>query len=156
MAAWVDSSVLIALQKAGDLDFLRRYLRRVHVTAAVRDEVLTGKETAELRAAFDSWIAVEAVSGDPRRYRALGLSAGEASLLLTPAEDILVIDELTGREVARSEGRRVTGLLGLLVAAKRDRVLSQEEAAALLGRLRDTGFHIATDLYEAVQAELRG
>src|SRR2546429_2352496 len=87
MRIWVDASTLIALESIGELLVLRDLLGRIAITPPIADEVFTGHESGHLREARGSWIEVVPVRGDRKRWTALGLGIGEASLFSTPKGD---------------------------------------------------------------------
>ena len=146
MRVWVDASVLIGLDLAGDVGVLKELLGRVSVTPEVTREVRTGRESQALRSAFGDWIEIVRLKGDRRRWEALGLGPGEASLFLTPRRDRLVLDDAPARTVAEAEGRDYVGLLGLLMAGVDRKVLAPARARSLLRRLVESGFRVSADL----------
>lgn len=154
MRVWVDASVLIGLDLAGDVGIPRELLGRVAVTPEVAREVRTGRESQVLRSAFGDWIAFVAVKGNRRDWENLGLGPGEASLFLTPKRDRLVIDDASARTVAEAEGRDYIGLLGLLMAGVDRKSLTSSRVRGLIRRLMETGFRVSADLYEEVLQEL--
>lgn len=154
MRVWVDASTLIALDRIGHLGLLERLLGKVAVTEDVAREVFTGKESPELRAARGRWIEVVRVRGNRARWTALGLGPGEASLLLTPPDETIVLDDRAARLVALAEGRSVIGLLGLVLRAARDGTVSTDEARTLVRRLAQSGFHMSGALLSAAEEEL--
>ncbi len=155
MRTWVDASTLIALDAVGEIAVLRDLLGRVAITKQVAEEVFTGRESRILRSARGKWIEVAGVKGDLKRWTGLGLGKGEASMFLTPENDRLVLDEPPARTVAESEGRVYVGLLGLLLAGVRTRSLPAARAREIVQRLAQSGFHLASHLYEAVLQDLR-
>jgi len=146
MRVWVDASVLIGLDLAGEVRVLKELLGRVSVTPEVTREVRTGRESQALRSAFGDWIEIVRLRGDRRRWEALGLGPGEASLFLTPRRDRLVLDDAPARTVAEAEGRDYVGLLGLLIAGVDRKVLAPARARSLLRRLVESGFRVSADL----------
>ncbi len=120
-----DASPLIGLASAGAFDLLRRLFGCVTVTTAVRDEVLAGgdlpgaREVAE--AIEDGWIEVGTACPDLAKFPDLG--AGEASTLTLASsrtdQCLVLMDDPFGRVHARVHGLSVTGLAGVLLAAKR-------------------------------------
>ncbi len=51
MRVWVDASTLIALDTIGELAFLRDLMGRVAITAAIAEEVFSGRESQALQEA---------------------------------------------------------------------------------------------------------
>lgn len=156
MRTWVDASTLIALDAAGAVRVLRDVLGKVAVSREIEAEVFNGRESRELREARGTWIEVVAVRGERRRWEALGLGHGEASLFLTPRKDRLILDEVPARTVAESEGRDYVGLLGLLMGGVRTGKLSRERATEILRGLLRSGFRLSADLYDAVLRDFEG
>src|SRR2546427_10135867 len=116
MRVWVDASSLIALESIGEVLVLRDLLGGIAITPAIAEEVFTGHESQPLREARASWIEVVPVRTESKRWPALGLGIGAASLFETPKRDRLILDEIPARTVAEAEGRAHTGLLGLILA----------------------------------------
>jgi len=156
MRVWVDASVLIGLDLAGEVRVLEELLGRVSVTSEVVREVRTGRESQALRSAFGEWIEIVPLKGNRRRWETLGLGPGEASLFLTPRRDRLVLDDAPARTVAEAEGRDYVGLLGLLMAGVDRKGLAPSRARSLLRRLVETGFRVSADLQEEVLRAIEG
>src|SRR3990170_257853 len=138
MRVWVDASVLIGLDLAGEVRVLKELLGRASVTPEVAREVRTGRESQALRSAFGDWIEIVRLKGDRRRWEALGLGPGEASLFLTPRPDRLVLDDAPARTVAEAEGRGYAGLPG--VVRRHDEVPVRLEC----GPLRTAGTQVSS------------
>ncbi len=151
-----DASPLIGLAAAGAFDLLRALFGRVEVTAEVRDEVLAGGElpgAAELAGAIrEGWIRVAPAPRRGADFPELG--AGEASTLalaLEPADCLVLMDDPLGRARARSLGIPVTGLAGVLLAARRSGAVP--ELRPLFDRLAASGFRLGEEIVRAVLAE---
>jgi uncharacterized protein len=81
------------------------------------------------------------------------LDPGEAEAIALAQEvgaDLLIIDELAGRNVAQHCGLNRTGALGVLVRAKQAHLITP--VLPLVDRLRrDLNFHVSDELYEEVR-----
>ena len=154
MRVWVTASTLIALESIGEVLVLRDLLGEIAITPPIADEVFTGRESKPLREARGSWIEVVPVRGDRKRWLALGLGIGEASLFETPKGDRLILDEIPARTVAEAEGRDYTGLLGLLLAGVEARAIPASRAREILEKLARSSFRMSADLYGEVLRRL--
>jgi len=80
------------------------------------------------------------------------LDAGEAEAIVLALEtraELLLMDEHLGRETARHLGLRHTGLIGVLIEAKRKGLISKVKPH--LDALRDVaGFRVSDALYRRV------
>ena len=80
------------------------------------------------------------------------LGAGEAeaiALALEGGAELLLMDERLGREAARRVGVRVVGVAGVLLEAKRKRLIPAIKP--YLDLLRDvTGFRLGDDVYAQI------
>ena len=149
-----DASPLIGLASAGAFDLLRRLFGQVAVTAAVRDEVLAGgdlpgsREIAE--AIEEGWIKVETALPDQRKFADLG--AGEASTLALacayPDQCLVLMDEPLGRVHARAHGLAVTGLDGVLLAARRAGFIPA--IRPFFERLEGSGFRLSREVIRTI------
>ena len=149
-----DASPLIGLAAAGAFDLLRRLFDRVTVTAAVRDEVLAGvgrPGARELTEAIeDGWIEVAVVRSDREHFTDLG--AGEASTLALalehPGRCLVLMDEPLGRAHTRPHGIAVTGLAGVLLAAKRAGFILS--VSQYLERLEVSNFRLSEEVTRTI------
>lgn len=146
-----NASPLINLARIGRLDLLERLYGRLVVPDAVWQEVVVDGDgqpgAAEIKAA--GWIRVRTVE-DRRLVLSVQreLDPGEAEAIALALEmdaALLLMDERLGRESARYLGVRCTGLVGLLVEAKRKGLIPAVKP--LLARLRDiAGFRLSNAL----------
>lgn len=155
MRTWVDASTLIALDGIGEAELLRDLVGRIAITEEIKADVFNGRESRILRDGLGTWIDVIGVRGNRRRWTALGLGRGEASLLATPSRDRLVLDEVPPRTAAEAEGRDFVGILGLLLESVRRGRIPRERARGIVHRLARSGFRVSTDLYEGLLRDLR-
>lgn len=149
--------MLRRLAAAGAFDLLRELFGTVIVTAAVRREVMAGKDrpgARELAAAIRAgWI--KGVGNPPIRSEFSELGTGEGSTLALAlkhgGECLVLMDDSLGRAQARSRGIAVTGLAGVLLAAKRAGLM--RHVRPLLERLAQSDFRISGDVVQTVLKE---
>ena len=149
-----DASPLIGLAATGEFDLLRKLFGQITVTGTVRDEVLRGGNlpgSRELRAAIRAgWVVVLDAPFNATAFP--GLGAGEASTLDVaikhPGSCLVLIDDLSGRSHAKANGLAFTGLAGVLVAARKQELVS--EVRPLLERLEVKNFRLSSDVVAAV------
>ncbi len=150
-----NASPLINLARIGKLDLLRQLYGELNIPEAVWQEVVVrGTEQPganEVQAA--TWIKRHTVT-NRELVRALQqeLDAGEAEAIALALElkaELLLMDERLGRETARHLGLHYTGLIGVLIEAKRKGLLSAVKPH--LDLLRDmAGFRVSDALYMRV------
>ena len=149
-----DASPLIGLATAGAFDLLRGLFGQIAVTAGVRDEVLAGGDlpgAPELaRAIREGWVRVEQEPADATEFP--DLDAGEATTLaLAVAHDgpcLVLMDESLGRAHARAHGLNVTGLAGVLLAARNANLV--DAVRPFLDRLKKSDFRLSRAVVRAV------
>jgi uncharacterized protein len=140
-----DTSPLTALLSVSAADLLPKLFGEVVIPEAVRDELLRNHSD------LPAWLRVEAVK-DPAEARrfAQSVDKGEAEAIELAKElhaDRLLIDERKGRRLATQEGVPIIGLLGVVLLAKRNRLIPS--ARALLQKLdRDAGMYLTEELRE--------
>ena len=83
-----------------------------------------------------------------RRSAGLDLGESEAIYLSDNGKaDLLLMDEIRGREVATRMGIKVMGTIGVLGLAYEDSLVSKQEIKNAIAILRDSGRHISEKLY---------
>ncbi|MBW2342016.1 MAG: DUF3368 domain-containing protein [Deltaproteobacteria bacterium] len=151
-----DASTLIHLVNIGRLGLLRNFFGQVVVPSAVWKEVVDLGEgrlgAEEVRQAENSgWMTIEAPS-DNAFVRALSrdLDDGEAEVIALAVErkaGLILVDETEARRVADLYGIPRTGTIGLLLRAKREKII--ELLKPELDRLvYQRGFWISQSFYQ--------
>jgi predicted nucleic acid-binding protein len=97
-----------------------------------------------------NWIVVHRVSSPANHPR---LHLGEREVLAAAEQlsaELLLLDDLEARMAAASAGFKITGTLGVVVAAIRKNYLDKSAIA----RLRQTKFRIAPKILDQIEREL--
>ena len=152
-----DTSPICNLAIIGRLDLLQRRYGIVTIPQEVAGELSAlGHANAKSRitqAIVSGWIYVKS---SPKIDFSSSLDRGEsAAIALARAEkaDVLLMDEKDGREVARSLGIPVAGVLGELIHAKRSGLISSLKHE--IDRLRtEARFFVAAEIERFVLAQV--
>ncbi|MFN8473987.1 MAG: DUF3368 domain-containing protein [Anaerolineae bacterium] len=141
---------LIALARIGRLDLFETLFGEIVVPPAVFAEVT---RNPDLPGASDleqgTWLVVRPVADEIAVQRLrfwLDLGESEAIILSQELGATLLIDERRGRAVATTLGVRVTGTIGLLLAAKHTGYIPA--VLPLLDALLASGIRLSPRLYE--------
>ena len=147
-----NSSPIIHLAKIGKLSLLREYFNTIMVPESVFKEcVAEGKDRKEVDAIKKAeWIRVAEVQ-DKKLVKLLqsSLDDGESeaiALSLESGADLILLDDSDAREKARIYGLTVTGTLGVLLRAKKDRKISSLKENII--KLRESGFWVSDFIEE--------
>lgn len=153
MLAVSNTSPISNLASIGRLALLRAQFPLLWIPAAVERELLAHPDAAALSAIQEGirqqWIR----AASPKSSNLLGilsalLHAGEAEAIALAADlkaDIILIDEREARQLATQAGFSVTGVLGVLLRAKRAGQIAA--IAPEIRALRDkAGFFVAPSL----------
>lgn len=153
-----DTSLITNLAAIGQLDLLHQLYSRVIIPQAVYnemvgiDKVVPGAvEVQQL-----SWIQTQTVVNSQQvteiQENQNNIDLGEAEAIILSLElkaDLLLIDERRGRTVATSYGLNVTGLLGVLLQAKKQGLIPAIKP--LIDQLIATAdFRVSQELYAIV------
>ena len=151
-----DASPLIGLATVGALELLRDLFGTVMITRLVKDEV-TGEPdrpgARDLDAAMRAgWLRV--APAPPETWQLAGIDAGEASTIALALQHdgaLVLMDDALGTAQAAARGVEVLGLAGLLLAAKRARLVAAVEP--IVARLARRGFTMPDDMRTALLRE---
>jgi predicted nucleic acid-binding protein len=150
-----NSSPLISLAALGQLSLLPKLYHEITIPDAVWYEVVIrgkGQKGAE-EVQTASWIHKQPVVNHLLSHTLQrDLNAGEAEAIVLALEtnaDILIMDERLGRETATYLGLHCTGVMGILIAAKRQGHI--QAVKPLLDTLRQViHFRVSDKLYHTV------
>lgn len=144
-----DTSCLIALERIGQIDLLRRLFRYIETTDTVETEYRAYGDR------LPAWIEIRSiVNRDKAKDLRCSLDPGEASaitLALETENAYLLIDEEKGRKIAAQHGIRLTGTVGILLHAKTAGLLNAIKPS--LERLLEFDFRMSDRLIEQILRE---
>lgn len=152
-----NSSPIIHLAKIGHLDLLHDQFGEMVIPQAVYEECVTdGKARPEVAAISQAtWIRVApVVNQDLIRLLSAEIDRGEAEAIALALEHqaaLILLDDADAREKARLYRLNITGILGILLSAKRTgTIISLTE---ILADLRRTGFWLSPALTQRLLRE---
>lgn len=154
-----DTSPIANLVVVGYIDLLPQLFGSVVIPEIVYQELLAnGREHLVTRTVTTAnWLEIRAVNDRAQvttLERDRHLDPGEANAIVLALElkaTQLLIDERLGRSEAKRLGLRMTGILGVLLAAKRQGLV--ENVRPILDRLMgEANFWISSRLYEETLA----
>ena len=155
-----NTSPVFNLAVVGRLSLLKAQFGKILIPPAVEAELAAARHLPGGPAIGEAeevgWIGVAGL-GDSRLVRALSfeLDDGEAAAIALALElgyDRVLMDEHDGRARAKAMGLQVTGVLGVLLRARREG--SVDSVRAEMERLRsEAGFFIAPGLFQKVLVE---
>ena len=159
MAVLVDSSTILALAPIGGLELLKDLFGSIIITEEVKDEVLVREGPAKeaIREAIGDWIVVKKSPRNGRTFIVTGLGKGERSLFaIYRPGDLLIIDDALARRTALTKGIEYTGLLGVLIIAVQEKVITRDKGILILERLASGDFHMTVNLFISVKKRIEG
>ncbi len=163
MLGITNASPLIYLGKLGKLDLLPKIFKKIYTTDLVKNEVLrleTAPERVILEEAFSSWLITKKSQTNSlmEKLEQLNIHKGEASVLVLAKElsfqgdkTIVILDDLTTRDIARAMGFVITGTVGILLRSIKQDLISKNECKILLTQLTtETDFRMSIKLYSRI------
>jgi hypothetical protein len=155
-----NTSPLLNLAIIGQLSLLNEQFGTILIPPTVQEELRVEMDLPGSRGIREAigagWIQLEEVKDKPFvKVLQRELDKGEAetiALALQAGAEWTLLDEREGRRVAKSLGLRVTGVLGILLRARREgKLVSLQE---VMQDLREkAGFHIRAELLTEVLKE---
>ena len=157
-----DTTPIISLMKAGQLELLQKLFDVVYIPEAVYRE-LTENETFSEEVTMVQeceFLYVEKV--DNKKAVTIlqdftGLDAGESEAIILADEkhsDVLLVDELKGRQVANKMGIPITGTIGILAQAFDEGLLAKEDMERCIERLKESEIRISERLYQMLREHM--
>lgn len=144
----------MTLLKCDHLDLLKKMYGSVLIPGAVYAE-LTDNPLYEQEALIIKnceFLEVKEITNKERvisLQNSTGLDLGETEALVLAEStnaDLLLMDEVMGRMIAKEMGFTIAGAIGILIAAKTAGFLSSDEIQIIVTKLRSSGQHIGEPL----------
>lgn len=143
-----DSSALIAFHRLEFWSLLPQLYGEVHVPDSVWPEVFLAARFSGSMPAPPAWLMRHPAPTDTSNIpETATLDRGEADAIQLARDlpaDLLLIDEACGRKIAQRLGLRITGVVGVLIEARRRGLIPS--LAAPLGRLKAMDFWLSDQL----------
>ena len=160
MKVVVNSSPLIALSLVGKLDLLSQIFEEIFIPQSVYQEVVSeGKGlpgSQEVEAA--KWIVVKQVKEKPIiELLLLGIDRAELDVILLAREigaEWVIMDEKLGRRVAKQQGLKIKGTIGVLLTSYFAGFISKKEAEEAVDKLRESQVRVNDDLINWFKIQL--
>ena len=157
-----DTTPLISLMKIGQLELVNKLFGEIQIPEAVFNElVLNPKFISESKQIKESGFIHKVSVTDTKAVellrRSTGLDAGESEAIILSdliGADLLLMDEVKGRQVAKQMGIQLMGTVGLLLIANQEGYLSKEEILSCIDILKNSGRHISNKLYDQLVRKL--
>ena len=151
-----DTTPIISLLKINRLDLFEKLFDTVQIPKGVFAELIENPRFQEESKIVQSCNYIKVVGEIDEGYvtllrRATGLDLGKSEAIYLSDNgkaDMLLMDEVRGREVATQMGIKTMGTIGILGIAYQDSIISKEEVKGAIEILRDAGRHISERLYE--------
>ncbi|MFC1751391.1 DUF3368 domain-containing protein [Pseudomonadota bacterium] len=150
-----DTTAITYLAQIKAIDLLKRLFTNIFIPQAVYDELTDHGDhiAGAIEVQRLPWIKVKHVKSydeytskfhielDPGESQAIGLA-------LDIGADLLIIDEVDGRQVAKTQGLNIAGMLGIFIKVKEEGIILA--VRPYLNKLRRTNFRLSPVLYNKV------
>lgn len=158
-----DTTPLISLMKADRLELLEPLFGEVLIPEAVYSELTTNPEFQDEAdhikgCAFINKVSVKEQKAVDVLQRASGLDLGESEAIIYADDvkaDVLLMDEVKGRQVARAMGLYIMGTIGVLLYAFEKKVITGSDVEDALDRMKKANRHIGEDLINYALSKIK-
>ncbi|KYC35754.1 DNA-binding protein [Scytonema hofmannii PCC 7110] len=147
-----DTSPICYLLLIGKIDVLHQLYGQVLIPKIVQKELTDPRSPGIVQAWIQTpprWLVIQSVNTlSDENLNTLDPGERDAIVLAEQQKaDLVIIDDLLGRQIAQFRGLRVTGLLGVLDEAARQNLLDFPES---INRLQQTTFRASSKLIQAL------
>lgn len=145
-----DTTALIILAKTNHLNLLINLIDKVYVPKAVMEEIRYKNDIVKVLIENSDFIEIQEVANqqilDDIKKTNLDLGETEAIALALELDLRLIIDEKTGRKIAKKKGVKIIGLLGILEANFRLDLISYRELLYILDDFKRADYRLSSKL----------
>ncbi len=151
MRVVTDSGPLIHLSRIEKIDLLKGFFDEIYIPEAVHRELTSQEDLpgSEKVKNYD-WIKRKVIDDNTAKELLMDrLDEGESeAIILAKSMDanLLLIDDLAGRKMARTQNIDVMGTLGILDRASKENII--EDLEKVLKELREKGFWMDDELFD--------
>ena len=157
-----DTTPIIALMKASQLNLLEILFSKILIPRAVFEELVSNisfKDEAEtIRSSpFINIVTVSDHKTVDILRRATGLDLGESEAIVYAEEiaaDIFLMDERKGRAIASSMGLPVMGSIGVLREAYAAKIITAKQFRSAIAKMQEVGIRLSERLIRSVLDEI--
>lgn len=152
-----DTGPINYLLLIGHIDILPALFEKTILPVAVREELSDSEAPGVVQnwiAKPPPWLEIRRTNELPNSPTLSRLDPGERAAIALALEldaELLLIDDRDGVAVARQQGLRVAGTLGVLAMAAQNGLL---DLAAAFDRLKSTNFHCRQELFNQLLDEV--
>lgn len=158
-----DTTPLISFLKIGHLDLLQKLFGEVQIPEAVFHELTENKKFFHEAEQIKNCFFIQVVEMKEYQFvnllrRATGLDLGESEAIILSDSihaDLLLMDEVKGREVAEEMQINIMGTIGLLMAAYQNGLITAKEAEECIRILRASGRHIGERYFQMLLENMK-
>jgi len=145
-----DTTALIILAKTNHLNLLTNLIDKVYVPKAVMEEIRYKNDMVKVLIENSDFIEIQEISNqkiwDDIKKTNLDLGETEAITLALELDLRLIIDEKTGRKIAKEKGVKIIGLLGILETNFRLNLISYRELLYILDDFKRANYRLSSKL----------
>ena len=151
-----DTTPLISLMKAAQLNLLEKLYQEIRIPRAVYDELTSSTAFQDETAIINNCAFIKVVDVESRQtvdvlQRVTGLDLGESESIVysdTVKADMLLMDEAAGRKVAKSMNINIIGTIGVLLAGFDEGIINADDVDNALNKLQETNRWVSDSLLE--------
>lgn len=150
-----NTSPISNLAKVGQLDLLQKLYQKILIPNAVYRELLDKRagETVITAVQSATWLEIKQIHNHDLVNRLRNIvNVGEAEAIALAVEvnaTRLIIDERLGRQAAANQGLNITGIFGVLIAAKKQGLISVVKPV-MDNLISQANFRVSSQLYTDV------